>query len=60
MKYTQTGTMINTETSLSEPTELKALFTGLLTFKLYHFYLTSMDQRLLTLEEDLRSYLLRR
>lgn len=41
MKYTQSGTMINTEMlSLSEPTELQALFTGLLMFKLYHFYLT--------------------
>lgn len=54
--------MINTEVALPEPSELKALVTGLLMFKWYRFYLTSMDQRLLILEGDLRkrSYLLGR
>lgn len=52
MKSTQSGTMINTEKALSKACKLEVLFTGLLMFKLYH--LTSLDQRLLALEEDLR------
>lgn len=51
MKYTQIGTVTSTEMYPPEPSELGALFTGLLMVKWYHFYLTSMDQRLLSLEE---------